>query len=155
MLGQQSTMNRTILLVEDNPDDVALTIRALRKSQLPHELVIAHNGLEALDYLLGNDQLKSSSGPLLPRVVLLDLKLPNFTGLETLHRLRSEPRTRLVPVIVLTSSREPSDIAASYDLGANSYIRKPVDFEEFINLMKTLGTYWLDINEPPLLSGDS
>jgi two-component system response regulator len=141
--------NRTILLVEDNPDDVALTIRALRRSMVVHDLVVTSDGVEALDYLLGGGRFAGRDLRQSPRVILLDLKLPNLSGLETLQRLRSEPHSRLLPVIVLTSSREEQDIAASYQLGATSYMRKPVDFGAFIDLIKLIGAYWLDLNEPP------
>jgi two-component system, response regulator len=144
-----TTDNRTILLVEDNPDDVALTIRALRRSAMPHDLVVTTDGLEALDYLFGTGRFAGRDLNHLPRVVLLDLKLPNLTGLETLQRLRAAPQTRHVPVIILTSSREETDIAASYQFGANSYIRKPIDFGLFVDLVKLIGAYWLDLNEPP------
>jgi two-component system response regulator len=140
--------NRTILLVEDNPDDVALTIRALRKSALNHDLVVASGGLEALDYLFGTGPYRGRDLTHMPRVVLLDLKLPNFSGLETLQRIRADERTHVLPVLILTSSREERDIAASYRLGASSYIRKPVDFDEFLEVVKLIGAYWLDLNEP-------
>jgi two-component system, response regulator len=145
--------SRTILLVEDNPDDVELTIRALRKSTLDHALVVAKDGLEALAYLHGTGEHARRDLSQQPRLILLDLKLPHITGLETLQRLRADPRTRCVPVIILTSSREEQDIFASYSLGANSYIRKPVDFVEFVDLIRLLGTYWLNFNEPLPLGG--
>jgi two-component system response regulator len=145
--------NRTILLVEDNPDDVALTIRALRKSGLEHLLVVATDGLEALAYLHGTGKHAGRDPSHLPRLILLDLKLPHVTGLETLQRLRADPRTRGVPVVILTSSREEQDILTSYNLGANSYLRKPVDFVEFVDLIRLLGTYWLNYNEPLPLGG--
>ena len=144
-----TTDNRTILLVEDNPDDVALTIRALHRSAILHELVVTTDGLEALDYLFGTGRFAGRDLSHLPRVVLLDLKLPNLTGLETLQRLRAASHTRQVPVIILTSSREETDIAASYQFGANSYLRKPIDFGLFVDLVKLIGAYWLDLNEPP------
>ncbi|HMN26933.1 MAG TPA: response regulator [Caldilineaceae bacterium] len=141
--------NRTILLVEDNPDDVALTVRALRRSKVVNDLVVTSDGIEAMNYLLGGGQYAGRNLSQMPRVILLDLKLPNFSGLEILQRLRSEPLTRMLPVIVLTSSREERDIAASYQLGATSYMRKPVDFDTFIELIKVIGAYWLDYTEPP------
>jgi two-component system, response regulator len=154
MTGLQNIMdNRTILLVEDNPDDVALTIRALRKSALDHTLVVANDGLEALELLQGNGPQQGHELNQLPRLVLLDLKLPNLTGLETLQRLRAHQRTQCLPVIILTSSREEQDILGSYRLGANSYLRKPVDFAEFVELIRLIGVYWLDRNEPPPQGG--
>jgi len=134
---------KTILLVEDNPDDVELTLRALKKNNIANEVIVARDGQEALDFLLGQD------GRDLPEVVLLDLKLPKVDGLEVLRRVRDKERTKLLPVVVLTSSNEDRDIVSSYNLGANSYIRKPVDFEQFIEAVKQLGLYWLVLNETP------
>lgn len=134
--------DKTILLVEDNPDDVVLTERALRKHNLANRLVVARDGVEALEYL------RDSAHPL-PEVVLLDLKLPRVDGLEVLRLVRAEPRTRLVPVVVLTSSDEERDMIASYELGANSYVRKPVDFEQFVEAARQLGLYWLVLNKVP------
>jgi two-component system, response regulator len=148
-----ATNRRTILLVEDNPDDVALTVRALRQSLVVCDLVIAQDGLAALDYMLGAGIYTGRDLSEMPRVILLDLKLPSVTGLETLQRIRTDERTRFVPVIVLTSSREEQDIAASYSLGANSYLRKPVEFVEFIEMVRQIGFYWLDLNEPPPQGG--
>lgn len=148
------TSKRTILLVEDNPDDVALTVRAFRQSMVRCDLVIAQDGLAALDYMLGAGPYAGRDLSQMPRVILLDLKLPSVNGLETLQRLRLDERTRFVPVIVLTSSREEQDIVASYSLGANSYIRKPVEFSEFIEMVKHIGYYWLDLNEPPPRGGN-
>ncbi|RIK44143.1 MAG: two-component system response regulator [Chloroflexi bacterium] len=148
------TAKRTILLVEDNPDDVALTVRAFRQSMVRCDLVIAQDGLAALDYMLGAGPYAGRDLSQMPRVILLDLKLPSVNGLETLQRLRLDERTRFVPVIVLTSSREEQDIVASYSLGANSYIRKPVEFSEFIEMVKHIGYYWLDLNEPPPRGGN-
>jgi two-component system, response regulator len=136
---------RTILLVEDNPDDVALIQRALSKNNVVNELIIAHDGAEALDFFFGPG---AESRPL-PQVVLLDLKLPKIDGLEVLQRLRAEERTRLLPVVVLTTSDEQLDVVRSYELGASSYVRKPVDFNEFMAAATTLGVYWLMLNEPP------
>ncbi len=130
-----------ILLVEDDPDDEALTRRALEKNKVRNELIVAHDGQEALDYL--------RDAPRLPELVLLDLKLPKIDGLEVLRRLRADERTRLLPVVVLTSSNEERDVATSYALGANSYVRKPVDFKEFTEAARQLGLYWLLLNEPP------
>ncbi len=134
---------RSILLVEDDPSDVELTRRALRKSHLVNELVVAEDGQEALDRLLGG-----SAGEL-PALVLLDLKLPRVDGLEVLARIRSGRRTRRLPVVVLTSSKEEHDLAVSYDLGVNSYIRKPVDFPQFAEAIHEIGLYWLVLNEAP------
>ena len=130
-----------ILLVEDNPDDEALTRRALQKHNLKNELVVAHDGQEALDYLF--------KGGRLPQLILLDLKLPKIDGLEVLRRLRADERTKLLPVVILTSSNEERDLVSSYSLGANSYVRKPVDFNEFTEAARQLGLYWLLLNEPP------
>ncbi len=138
--------NNTILLVEDNPKDVVLTQRALQKSNIANDLVVVEDGVEALCYLLGEDG--RTPGPL-PVVVLLDLKLPRVDGLEVLRRIRSAERTRLVPVVVLTSSDEEKDIMKSYDLGANSFVRKPVKFTEFAAAVSQLGLYWLVLNHPP------
>lgn len=136
--------NRTVLLVEDNADDEALTLRALRKHNITN-VVVKRDGAEALDYLLGG-------GPL-PSVVLLDLKLPKIDGLEVLRRLRAEARTRILPVVILTSSKEESDLLEGYGRGANSYIRKPVDFVTFMDAVRQLGVYWLELNEPPPARG--
>jgi CheY-like chemotaxis protein len=140
---------RTILLVEDNPDDEALTIRALRKNGIANELVVARDGVEALDYLFGTGAWAGRDTSVTPAVVLLDLKLPRIDGLEVLERMRADPRTRFVPVVVLTSSREEQDILKSYTLNVNSYVRKPVDFTEFTEAVKHLGMYWLLLNELP------
>lgn len=135
-------MNKPILLVEDNPDDVELTLRAFRKSNIANQIIVARDGEEALDLLQGENHLR-------PSVVLLDLKLPKIEGLEVLRRIRENSATKLIPVVILTSSREENDLINGYQSGANSYIRKPVDFERFIEAVKTLGVYWLIINEPP------
>ena len=131
---------KTILLVEDNADDEQLTLRALRHSEIPNMIRVARDGAEAIDFLFGKDAKD------LPDLVLLDLKLPKLSGLEVLQRIRSEDRSRALPVVILTSSDEERDIVKSYDLGANSYIRKPVDFDEFIDAVRQLGMYWLLIN---------
>ena len=131
---------KTILLVEDNADDEQLTLRALRQSDIPNMIRVARDGAEAIDFLFGKDALT------LPDLVLLDLKLPKISGLEVLQKIRSEDRSRALPVVILTSSDEERDIVKSYDLGANSYIRKPVDFDEFIDAVRQLGMYWLLIN---------
>jgi two-component system, response regulator len=140
---------RTILLVEDNPDDAELTIRAFARHKMANEVVVASDGEEALDYLFATGVYKDRPADAMPTVVLLDLKLPKVTGLEVLKRLRSDERTRRLPVVVLTSSNEERDIIASYDLGANSFVRKPVDFAEFIDAAQQLGLYWLVLNEMP------
>lgn len=140
---------RTILLVEDNPSDEALTLRAFRKNNIANPVVVARDGVEALDYLLATGPFAGPPPVSLPELVLLDLKLPKIDGLEVLQRLRGEARTRLLPVVVLTSSREEADIVQSYHLGANSYICKPVDFQKFSEAIGQLGLYWLMLNERP------
>ena len=135
----------TILLVEDNPDDEALALRALRKNNIANHVDVARDGVEAIEYLLGEEALAGKRE--LPQVVLLDLKLPRVDGLEVLRRIRSEPRTRLLPVVILTSSSEQRDMVESYSLGANSYIRKPVDFAQFTEAVRQLGLYWLVLNQ--------
>src|SRR6266705_3289934 len=135
---------KTILLVEDNPNDEMLTLRALKKNNIKNEVIVAHDGTEALDYLFASENPRP-----LPQVVLLDLKLPKVDGLEVLQRIRSDPRTKRLPVVVLTSSNEEKDLVTCYDLGANSYIRKPVDFNQFTEAVRELGLYWLVLNEPP------
>jgi len=140
---------KTLLLVEDNPDDEALTLRALRRHNLGNEILVARDGQEALDYLFAEGDYRERDPQQLPQVILLDLKLPKVDGLQVLERLRAEPRTRRIPVVVLTSSSEERDIVRSYDLGANSYVRKPVDFEQFIEAARQLGLYWLVLNEAP------
>jgi two-component system response regulator len=135
-------MQKPILVVEDNPDDVDLTIRALKKSKVANEVIVAGDGEKALELLLGETRL-------VPAVILLDLKLPKIDGIEVLRRIRADKRTKLLPVVILTSSNEENDLVQGYELGANSYIRKPVDFNHFIEAIQTLGLYWLIINEPP------
>jgi len=141
--------SRLILLVEDNPSDVELTKRALEKRRIINALLVAETGQEALDYLFGTGAHAGRDVTDLPTVVLLDLKLPRLDGLEVLRRIRADPRTKRLPVVILTSSNEEQDLAASYDLGANSYIRKPVDFAKFAEAIEYLGLYWLVLNEPP------
>ena len=141
--------DKIILLVEDNPDDEKLTIRALHKNKISNEVVVARDGLEALDYLLGSGSDAGNHLKPLPQVVLLDLKLPKMDGLEVLRRLRVHERTKLLPVVILTSSNEEQDRITGYGLGANSYVRKPVDFNQFIEAARQLGLYWLVLNEPP------
>jgi two-component system response regulator len=140
---------KTILLIEDNADDEELTIRALKKNNVANQLVVARDGAEALDFLFGTGAYSEGESAVLPGLVLLDLKLPKIDGLEVLRRIRANDRTRRVPVTVLTSSREQQDLINSYDLGANSYIRKPVDFNQFAEAVRQLGLYWLQLNEMP------
>jgi len=140
---------KTILLVEDNRDDEALTLRALKKSNILNEVVVARDGVEALDYLFGTGAHAGRDTRVQPELVLLDLKLPRLDGLEVLKRMRGDARTRLQPVVVLTTSNEERDVISSYQLGANSYIRKPVDFEQFIDAVRQLGLFWLVLNVPP------
>ncbi|HKZ85196.1 MAG TPA: response regulator [Anaerolineae bacterium] len=140
---------KTILLVEDNPDDEALTLRALKKNNILNEVVIARDGAEALDYLFGAGAYAARDTRNQPAVILLDLKLPKIDGLEVLRRIRAGDRTRLLPVVVLTSSKEEQDLLNSYALGANSCVRKPVDFGEFVEAARQLGLYWLLLNEAP------
>lgn len=143
--------DKIILLVEDNPDDVELTLRALKKNNILNEVVVARDGAEALDYLFGKGAYAGRDQGIMPAVVLLDLKLPRIDGLEVLERIRSEERTKFLPVVILTSSKEDKDRMSGYKLGANSYIRKPVDFNQFIEAVRQLGLYWLILNEPPPL----
>lgn len=138
-----------ILLVEDNPDDQELTARAMRQQNILNPLVIVSDGVEALDYLFRQGRWSAPGAAPRPRVVLLDLKLPRLGGLEVLEALRADPRTRLLPVVVLTSSAEEADIVRSYGLGANSFVRKPLEFAEFANAVRALGLFWLLCNEPP------
>lgn len=139
---------RPILLVEDNPDDEALTLRAFNKNRIANQVIVARDGVEALDYLFGSGTYAGRDMSLMPAVILLDLKLPRIDGLEVLRRVRADSRTSLLPVVVLTTSKEQQDIYEAYSLGANSYIRKPVDFEKFIYAVGQLGLYWLALNEP-------
>jgi len=147
-------MQKTILLVEDNPDDVMLTTRALKKNNILNEVVVARDGMQALDYLFAEGEHAGRDPDHQPEVILLDLKLPKIDGLEVLKRIKSDGRTKLLPVVVLTTSNEDQDLISSYELGANSYIRKPVDFDQFIKAVGQLGLYWLVLNEaPPSLTG--
>lgn len=141
--------DKIILLVEDNTDDVTLTERALKKSHILNKLVVAKDGVEALDYLFGTGIWAGRDISNMPEVVLLDLKLPKINGLEVLQRMRADNRTKLLPVVILTSSREEKDLIAGYTLGANSYIRKPVNFNQFVDAVRQLGLYWLVLNESP------
>ncbi len=138
-----------ILLVEDNPDDVELTLRAFKKNNIKNKVVVVGDGAEALDYLFGTGAYAERDAGILPRVVLLDLKLPKIDGLEVLKRIRRDERTKLLPVVVLTTSGEEQDIVSSYELNANSYVRKPVDFVQFTDAVRELGLYWLLLNECP------
>jgi two-component system response regulator len=140
---------KTILLVEDNPSDIDLTKRALANANIANELIVAEDGQEALDYLFGIGHYAGRDAAPLLAVILLDLKLPKVDGLDVLRRIRADERTKRLPVVILTSSQEEQDIAAGYDLGANSYIRKPVDFSQFAEAIKSMGLYWLVLNEPP------
>ena len=144
---------KVVLLVEDNPDDVELTLRAFRKNNLLNEVIVANDGVEALDYLFGTGTHAGRDLSALPQLILLDLKLPKIDGLEVLRRIRDDERTKLLPVVILTSSKEEQDLMQSYALHANSYIRKPVDFDRFIESVRQLGLYWLVLNEPPPVSG--
>jgi two-component system response regulator len=141
--------DRSILLVEDNPDDVALALRAFRMNNIRNRVEVAQDGVEALDVLFARSAHTGRDPADLPQVVLLDLKLPKLDGLEVLRALREDPRTRLLPVVILTSSREERDLVEGYRLGANSYIRKPVDFQQFVAAVRDLGLYWLVLNEAP------
>ena len=138
-----------ILLVEDKRNDADLALRAFAKSKIPNEIFVVRDGEEALDYLFATGAHSGRDPASMPEVVLLDLKLPKVDGLEVLRRLRADERTRRLPVVVLTSSKEERDVMSSYDLGANSFIRKPVDFLEFVDAARQLGQYWLVLNEPP------
>jgi two-component system response regulator len=139
--------NKVILLVEDNPRDEALTLRALRKNRIANDIVVARDGVEALDYLFGIGTYAGRNLSEMPQLILLDLKLPKVDGLQVLQKIRAEEHTRRLPVVIFTSSNEEQDLLASYELGANSYIRKPVDFEQFLEASKHLGLYWLVLNQ--------
>ncbi len=145
MSAPERSDNKVILLVEDNPDDVDLTIRAFQKANITNEVVVARDGVEALDYLFGTGAHAGRRREL-PQVVLLDLKLPRVDGLDVLQRIRGDARTRFLPVVVLTSSREEQDLVRSYELGVSSYVRKPVDFTQFMDAARQLGLYWLVLN---------
>ena len=141
--------DRVILLVEDNPDDEELTLRALKKNNIMNEVVVARDGVIALDYLFATGAYADRDKTVLPQVILLDLKLPRVDGMEVLRRVRENPLTKLLPVVILTSSKEEQDLISTYSLGANSYIRKPVDFNQFSEAVRQLGLYWLVLNEGP------
>lgn len=140
--------NKVILLVEDNPNDVELTLRAFERSQILNEIVVVRDGEQAIQYLFSIGPHADRDPAMMPEVVLLDMKLPKIDGLGVLRRMRADERTRRVPVVMLTSSKEEKDVVSSYDLGANSFVRKPVDFGEFVDAAKHLGIYWLVMNEP-------
>jgi two-component system, response regulator len=140
--------DKTILLVEDNPDDEKLTLRALKKNNIGNDVIVARNGPEALDYLFGTGTYTGRDLNTMPQVVLLDLKLPQIDGLEVLRRVRADERTKLLPIVILTSSNEEIDRINGYGLGANSYVRKPVDFNQFMEAARQLGLYWLVLNQP-------
>jgi CheY-like chemotaxis protein len=144
-----SDNTKCILLVEDNPDDEALALRAFRRHHISNEVIVAHDGVEALDYLFGTGMYAERDIREKPSVVLLDLKLPRLDGIEVLRQIRADERTKLLPVVVLTTSSEEQDMLDSYSLGCNSYIRKPVDFIQFSEAIRQLGMYWLLMNEPP------
>jgi len=141
--------NQVILLVEDNPRDEALTLRALKKSNIVNEVSVARDGVEAIDYLFGTGKYEGRDTTSRPQLILLDLKLPKIDGLEVLRRIREDERTNRLPVVIFTSSSEEEDMIKSYDLGANSYVRKPVEFEQFLEATRQLGLYWLVLNEVP------
>ena len=149
MEQMNESSDKIILLVEDNPDDVELTLRALKKNNITNEVVVAKDGVEAIDYLFGTGAHEGRDTSIQPVVVLLDLKLPKVDGLEVLKRLRAAERIKLTPVVILTSSKEERDLMNGYELGANSYIRKPVNFDQFSDAVRQLGIYWLLLNEPP------
>ena len=143
--------NKVILLVEDNPDDVQLTLRALKHNNITNEIVVTKDGVQALDYLFCTGSYIDRDASVMPQVILLDLKLPKLDGLEVLRRLRADIRTKFLPVVILTSSKEDQDLIDGYNSGANSYIRKPVDFSQFTEAVRHLGLYWLLLNEVPSL----
>lgn len=143
------TRSQLILLVEDNVDDIELTVRAFAKTKIANELVVARDGEEALEYLFARNRYASRDPGVMPEVLLLDLKLPKLDGLEVLRHLRADERTRRLPVVILTSSNEEQDIARGYDLGANSFVRKPLDFAQLTEAVQYLGLYWLLLNQPP------
>ena len=143
------TDKNVLLLVEDNPDDEELTLLAFEQNNIPSEVVVAHDGVEALDYLFGTGMYANRDTRDMPALVLLDLQLPRINGLEVLQQMRTDNRTKLLPVVILTTSTEQQDLINSYSLGCNSYIRKPVDYNQFVNVVKQLGMYWLLLNEPP------
>jgi CheY-like chemotaxis protein len=144
---EELDLNKRILLVEDNLDDVALTLRAFKKNKILNEIIVANDGIEALDYMFGTGKYAGRDIEKLPTIILLDLKLPRMDGFEVLKRIRADVRTRTVPVVILTSSKEEEDLIKGYNLGCNSFIRKPVDFNQFMDAVREIGIYWLLINE--------
>jgi two-component system response regulator len=142
-------MNKTILLVEDNPDDAKLTLRAFKRNNMLNPIVVVRDGVEALDFLFARGAHAERGGKPLPTLIVLDLKLPKLDGLGVLKAIRGDERTKLIPVVILTSSKEEQDLIHSYSLGANSYVRKPVDFAEFLEAVRVLGIYWLMMNQSP------
>jgi CheY-like chemotaxis protein len=144
-----ATGKELIMLVEDNPDDEALTLRALARNRITNEIIVAHDGVEALDFLFATGSHAGRDLSVMPQIILLDIKLPRVDGLEVLRRLRADQRTHLLPVVILTSSNEEQDRLAGYGLGANSYVRKPVDFTQFTEAVRQLGLYWLILNQAP------
>jgi two-component system response regulator len=155
MIGEFAMRRRGqfILLVDDNPDDVEMTLLAFKKSDIPNELIVVDDGEKALDYLFGTGAWEGRDCLIAPEMILLDLNLPRTSGLQVLRRIRSDARTKLLPVVILTTSSEDKDLISSYDLGANSYIRKPVDFGQFVEAVRHLGLYWLVLNERPPAQG--
>lgn len=149
MYGVPVAQKSVLLLVEDNPDDEELTLLAFEQSPVSNEVVVARDGVEALDYLFGTGMYANRDTSALPALILLDLQLPRINGLEVLQRLRSDERTKLVPVVILTTSNEQQDLIDSYSLGCNSYIRKPVDYDQFVTAIQQMGMYWLILNEAP------
>ena len=141
-------MNKVLLLVEDNPTDEKLTVHAFKKCGIENEMIVVRDGVEALDYLFGSGQYAGRDVGMLPAVVLLDLNLPRIDGLEVLRRVRADERTKLLPIVILTSSKEEEDVIHGYALGANAYVRKPVDFAEFAKAAQTVGLFWLLLNQP-------
>ncbi len=139
----------TIVIVEDNPDDEALILRAFKQHKLTNEIVVLRDGVQAIEYLLGTGAYAGRDTTLMPQIILLDLKLPKLNGLDVLKRLRADPHTKIIPIVVLTTSKEEGDMIASYNLGANSYVVKPVDFTKFVESVKQLGLYWLLLNQTP------
>jgi two-component system, response regulator len=151
--GENSMARKVILLVEDNPDDEALTLRALRKHNVTNQVIVVRDGAEAIEWVFAEGQFADRDVDIVPQVILLDLKLPKVDGLEVLRRIRSDERTHLLPIVILTSSKEEEDILTGYRLGANSYVRKPVDFVEFTDAVRQLGLFWLLLNQPPTRPG--
>jgi two-component system, response regulator len=146
--------NKTILLVEDNRDDVKLTLRALKKNNINHDIAVVYDGAEALDFLFGTGKYSGRDLTTMPTVILLDLNLPKIGGFEVLRQIRADERTKLLPVVILTSSKQEQDLVTGYGLGANSYVRKPVDFNQFAEAVGHLGSYWLLLNETPPRKGE-